>query len=664
MNETEKLQEVFQNTAGMLGENQPHDLQRMQNSARTVVKSQAAFLEAAREAGVCPSSKLVAAEPLTAEGLVKLTKTIEGLVQGHYQKRSEWHDMRDVNGYLSTIFSKPEVNRQALAKALRAEEVELVTISYNTIYIDAAKAVSSDPKRADKVAKIVESRAQDQHLLAAALGSLLSKHSPTLKERIEGRDPTQVTLNDLDDKGFTVMVWAELLLDVAHVRDNVKELLEIFAYPSTFASRFHGNILTFTKSLDADLDAFEARNGLITKRQISQLLTLQVLNDSMEASIKSFRKEVVYNVHHGCTKEFHSFKLMTERYGHVLAAAISFQKTHYGETFAKMPVERDEWRRRCAKLELVCNFVSNDQMPPCDLCGGRHPLTSGCDVTVNLKRVCDESSTVLRGMDELMAGIAKIQAELVKGKTCVEVQEKIEKMLTDGGAMLTRFNKAMEPIKKKWKQNARLVPTPKDMTNVATKSKEEVARIAAMTIAQKLKDAGVPTDLCWRWYTTGECKWRDVCRHKHPEQYRGQAEKPDEEQVDHGNGAVAEKDGPVPGTKCLNCKEEPQYREKGKVYPYCGITCAAEAGALGEPKQETKLSNNAMIEEEDSAWRGSDYMAMAGISHVEMMQQAHSLGFVAVSGPEHVEDEGSMYPPGMVELLQSMGFIMEQLVKA
>jgi hypothetical protein len=37
----------------------------------------------------------------------------------------------------------------------------------------------------------------------------------------------------------------------------------------------------------------------------------------------------------------------------------------------------------------------------------------------------------------------------------------------------------------------------------------------------------------------------------------------------------------VPGTKCLNCKEEPQYREKGKVHPYSGIT----AGALVEPKQ-------------------------------------------------------------------------------
>jgi hypothetical protein len=113
--------------------------------------------------------------------------------------------------------------------------------------------------------------------LAAALGSLLDKHIPTLKERIEGRDSTQVTLNDLDDKGFTVMVWTELLLDVAHVRDNVQELLEIFTYPST-----------------------------------CQLLTLQVLNDSMEVSIKNFRKEVVDNVHPGFTKEFHSFKLMTE----------------------------------------------------------------------------------------------------------------------------------------------------------------------------------------------------------------------------------------------------------------------------------------------------------------------------------------------------------------
>jgi hypothetical protein len=45
-NETEKLNEVFQSTAGMLGENQPDDMQRMKNSAQAVIDSQAAFIRA------------------------------------------------------------------------------------------------------------------------------------------------------------------------------------------------------------------------------------------------------------------------------------------------------------------------------------------------------------------------------------------------------------------------------------------------------------------------------------------------------------------------------------------------------------------------------------------------------------------------------------------
>ena len=61
-----------------------------------------------------------------------------------------------------------------------------------------------------------------------------------------------------------------------------------------------------------------------------------------------------------------------------------------------------------AKLGLVCNFVSNENMPPCDLYGGRHLLTSGCDVTVTVKRVCVDSSTVLKGIGELMGGIVNI----------------------------------------------------------------------------------------------------------------------------------------------------------------------------------------------------------------------------------------------------------------
>jgi hypothetical protein len=52
---------------------------------------------------------------------------------------------------------------------------------------------------------------------------------------------------------------------------------------------------------------------------------------------------------------------------------------------------------------------------------------------------------------------------------------------------------------------------------------------------------------------------------------------------------------------------------------------------------------------------GSNYMALAGISHKEMWEETVSLGFVAA--PVNVADEGSLYSPGMVDLLQSMGFI-------
>ncbi len=111
----------------------------------------------------------------------------------------------------------------------------------------------------------------------------------------------------------------------------------------------------------------------------------------------------------------------------------------------------------------------------------------------------------------------------------------------------------------------------------------------------------------------------------------------------------------MPGTKCLNCKEEPQYREKGKVHPYCGITCAAEAGALGETKQNTKQSNNVMIQEEDTTWMGSNYMVMSAISHVEMLEEAFTLGFVA--SKVSAVDAVSVYSKEFSDLLQDMGFI-------
>ena len=80
------------------------------------------------------------------------------------------------------------------------------------------------------------------------------------------------------------------------------------------------------------------------------------------------------------------------------------------------------------------------------------------------------------------------------------------------------------------------------------------------------------------------------------------------------------------------------------------------AGALGEPKQNAKLSNNAMIQEDDSAWRGSNYMAMAGISHVEMLEQAFSLGFVA--SKVSAADVVSVYSKEVSDLLKDMGFLI------
>ena len=105
----------------------------------------------------------------------------------------------------------------------------------------------------------------------------------------------------------------------------------------------------------------------------------------------------------------------------------------------------------------------------------------------------------------------------------------------------------------------------------------------------------------------------------------------------------------------MNCKEEPHYREKGKVYPCCGITCATESGALGEPKQQAKLSNNAMIQEEDTTWMVSNYMAMTGISYVEMLEEAANLGFLTCTVP--VPKGVPVYSNELNVLLQTMGFI-------
>ena len=76
---------------------------------------------------------------------------------------------------------------------------------------------------------------------------------------------------------------------------------------------------------------------------------------------------------------------------------------------------------------------------------------------------------------------------------------------------------------------------------------------------------------------------------------------------------------------------------------------------MTEAKQGVKLSNNAMIQEEDTTWMGSNYMAMAGISYVEMLEEAADLGFMACTVP--VAKGVPVYSNELNALLQTMGFI-------
>ena len=128
-------------------------------------------------------------------------------------------------------------------------------------------------------------------------------------------------------------------------------------------------------------------------------------------------------------------------------------------------------------------------------------------------------------------------------------------------------------------------------------------------IAQKNVNQGKPGNLCYSWERHGECKRGSSCPFSHPDAYKGT------KKVPGGAGAQPAKttpavptvvpttqvDGPVAGTLCKQCNKKERYRG-GKTHPYCGKTCAEEAigRKLGQPKQDTKLSNNTMIEEEDS----------------------------------------------------------------
>ena len=79
---------------------------------------------------------------------------------------------------------------------------------------------------------------------------------------------------------------------------------------------------------------------------------------------------------------------------------------------------------------------------------------------------------------------------------------------------------------------------------------------------------------------------------------------------------------------------------------------------LGHGPEQLRVTTGVIAEQyvmEDTTWMGSNYMTMTGISHVEMLEEAGSLGFVActVLAAEGVP----VYSKGLSDLLQNMGFI-------
>ncbi len=244
---------------------------------------------------------------------------------------------------------------------------------------------------------------------------------------------------------------------------------------------------------------------------------------------------------------------------------------------------------------------------------------------MNLKRVTDEAGPVLKGIGEVLTAASRIQSELAKGKDCGDIYGKLTNFVQTAGEMLKSLNGALDSSKQRLKTLTLNQPRMQDtQTMQAHPANDSPKTTVAGIIAQKNENQGKPGNLCYAWERHGECKRGSSCPFSHPDAYKGTKKAPG------GAGAqpakttgpeatapavptavpTAQVDGPVAGTLCKQWNKKERYREGGKTHPHCGKTCAEEAigRKLGQPKQDAKLSNNAMIEEEDSDGRGSNYM--------------------------------------------------------
>jgi hypothetical protein len=230
MNEHEKIREYFLNAESRLPEDRPHDKVEFKSNVETMIVANDEFQQVVVTAGANEGSLLVNVESLTPNELTKLVTLVESMVGDKYKSRDEWVTMSDENRFLSGVMTKTTVNRPVLDRTLHMETVPEIFDIFTAMYTDAVQAVPQDGKKLDRVQKILTSRNQDQQILTVALKTLLAKHCTMLASRLESKEKDKVTLSDIANNGFAVMIECKLHLDTAHVRYHVRGLREVLGY--------------------------------------------------------------------------------------------------------------------------------------------------------------------------------------------------------------------------------------------------------------------------------------------------------------------------------------------------------------------------------------------------------------------------------------------------
>lgn len=616
--------------------NKAVDTARLEQRGDLVAAGQRLFEELALEGGVQLGTRATLDTVLSVPEMSKLVTKVLAVVKAEkYRDRSAWGDMRDVNRKLSRIFGLPEIHRGVLSEALRVEEVESVIQKWDARYTEELRILPNDNKRVERIRALAQVRAQDQELLSVALEALLAEHSAPLKEQISAKNASAVTVSDLASKGFAIMILAETCLDVDHVEKHVQSLFTIIEFPSSFMGRFHGNLWTFEEELRDSLDRFEEVTGVINKHLLRKLLVMHVMLTSTALPVKKWREHLQKAEKY--QDEMRSLPLMSAHLEDIFMHACTYQKRNFTESYHKAPLPLLEYEQTKERT----NFVRGDSQEPCTVCGNRHG-GKVCLEEVNFKKVADECAVVLKGAAEILAQGKKLEAELSRCKDSAGVSAGVSTFIKNGEALMTRFNDAMRFKRARFnKQKKAYVaqgdpgadPVEQTVADHVGKHLESVQKAtdkmqqAAQQIALSFEKEKVPFNTCWRWHRHGKCDRPDgTCKFDHLESTKGKgggtaravksvpggASTPVANVVRAAlvDTAAGVADGPVSGTKCVQCKQAPKFCENGKVHNYCGKKCAIAAGVF-VGKQSTNLGLGSGVDADEDPEDPSTRLMMA-----------------------------------------------------